>query len=82
MFSLGRVCFPWEGIIQNSVLITLGPKKNILLIFTSSTQKALAVKPENAILAGTAGVPGKPFSAETGGQILGTAEVFPSPPGR
>lgn len=63
------------------MLITLGQKKK-MLIFTSSTQKALAVKPENAILAGTAGVPGEPFSAETGGQILGAAEVFPSSPGR
>lgn len=56
--SLSRVDFPWEGILQNAVLITFGQK--LLQIFPCSIQKALAVKPENAVLAGTAGVPGKP----------------------
>lgn len=79
-FRLGRVSFPWEGILQNAVLITFGQK--VLQIFPCSTQKASAVKPENAVLAGTAGVPGNPFSADTWGQILGAKEVFPSYPGR
>lgn len=74
------MCFPWEGILQNAVLITFGQKA--LQIFPCSTQKASAVKPENAILAGTAGVPGKPFGADTWGQILGAKEVFPSSPGQ
>lgn len=66
--------------LQTAVLITFGQK--VLQIFPCSTQKASAVKPENAILAETAGVPGNPFSADTWGQILGAKEVFPSYPGR
>lgn len=56
------------------MLITIIQKA--LEIFRCSIQKALAVKSENAVLAGTAGVPGKPFSADTWDQILGVAARY------
>lgn len=64
-FQVRKVSFPREGILQNAVLITFGQK--VLQIFPCSTE-SLTVKPENAILAETAGVPGNPFKADTWGQ--------------
>lgn len=62
MLSLGR------NLTQNAVLITFAQK--IQQIFSCSIQKACVVKPENAILALPAGVPGKPFRTGTGARSL------------
>lgn len=44
--------------------------------------KSLSSETRKCNLGRPAGVPGKPFHADTWGQILGAAEVVPSPPGQ